>query len=41
MMKVHAVKQEPTEDNEENEKSGVVIDSTMEYCRNLGEMLKF
>ncbi|EJW85704.1 SART-1 family protein [Wuchereria bancrofti] len=38
LMKIHSVKEEPVDVEEENDKGGVVIDSTMEYCRNLGEI---
>ncbi|VIO99433.1 SART-1 family protein [Brugia malayi] len=38
LMKIHSVKEEPMDVEEENDKCGVVIDSTMEYCRNLGEI---
>lgn len=35
-MKIHSVKEEPMDVEEGTDKGGVVIDSTMEYCRNLG-----
>lgn len=35
-MKIHSVKEEPIDVEERTDKDGVVIDSTMEYCRNLG-----
>ncbi|KHN88507.1 U4/U6.U5 tri-snRNP-associated protein 1 [Toxocara canis] len=39
MLAEHAIKQEPMdEDGETRSEQGVVIDSTMEYCRNLGEI---
>uniref|UniRef100_A0A0R3S044 U4/U6.U5 tri-snRNP-associated protein 1 n=1 Tax=Elaeophora elaphi TaxID=1147741 RepID=A0A0R3S044_9BILA len=38
LIKIHSVKQEPMDVEEGTEKGGVVIDSTMEYCRNLGEI---
>ncbi|KAM3716755.1 U4/U6.U5 tri-snRNP-associated protein [Dirofilaria immitis] len=37
LMKIHSVKEEPM-DVEGTDKGGVIIDSTMEYCRNLGEI---
>uniref|UniRef100_A0A915Q0C2 SART-1 family protein n=1 Tax=Setaria digitata TaxID=48799 RepID=A0A915Q0C2_9BILA len=37
LMKIHSVKEEPMEIDDAN-KGGVVIDATMEYCRNLGEI---
>lgn len=36
LIKVHSVKEEAM-DVEEGTDKGVVIDSTMEYCRNLGK----
>lgn len=36
LMKIHSVKEEPIDVEERTDKDGVVIDSTMEYCRNLG-----
>ncbi|EFO21317.2 hypothetical protein LOAG_07174 [Loa loa] len=38
LMKIHSVKEEPMDVEEGTDKGGVVIDSTMEYCRNLGEI---
>lgn len=35
MLAEHAIKEEPMDEAKTNE-HGVVIDSTMEYCRNLG-----
>lgn len=37
MMKIHQIKEEPSEEIDAS--SGVVIDSTMEYCRNLGRSI--
>ncbi|OZC06495.1 hypothetical protein X798_06517 [Onchocerca flexuosa] len=38
LMKIHSIKEEPMDIEERTDKDGVVIDSTMEYCRNLGEI---
>ncbi|KAL3986047.1 SART-1 family protein [Acanthocheilonema viteae] len=38
LIKIHSVKEEPMDLEEGIDKGGVVIDSTMEYCRNLGEI---
>lgn len=38
MLKTHQIKEEPVD---VDEKSGVIIDSTMEYCRNLGTISSF
>ncbi|VDM96675.1 unnamed protein product [Thelazia callipaeda] len=38
LMKEHSIKDEPIEFEDKLHKVGVVIDSTMEYCRNLGEI---
>ncbi|CAG9530104.1 unnamed protein product [Cercopithifilaria johnstoni] len=38
LIKIHSVKEEAMDVEEEVNKGGVVIDSTMEYCRNLGEI---
>uniref|UniRef100_A0A914R8T1 Uncharacterized protein n=1 Tax=Parascaris equorum TaxID=6256 RepID=A0A914R8T1_PAREQ len=37
MLAEHAIKEEPIDEAKAHE-HGVVIDSTMEYCRNLGEI---
>uniref|UniRef100_A0A0N5AQA4 U4/U6.U5 tri-snRNP-associated protein 1 n=1 Tax=Syphacia muris TaxID=451379 RepID=A0A0N5AQA4_9BILA len=40
MLSEHSIKQEVMDEDEQNsdDKGGVIIDSTMEYCRNLGEI---